>query len=294
MIIRKPRTIALAATALLAGSVALTLVPATAAQAKDKPKGDFAVTVNGKTYNPKEGKEERLKDVSIPVNGKIAVRGVNVRFDIDPATLGAYDYTLTGAADPERMVTEPTVVFASKVPVLTPAQIGSVRLERLDVKDDDVVVILRAAGGKMKFQAKDHAQGGIFQQEPEFGSNVELVHTLGPKLFYFTNEFTGKINFGDGLDPVTKAQSSTGYHEMLLGKDSPQVATKLYQDGAVTRWSVASGGRVGGVLGEDAIELSQGATNCTSKCQAQNRIRGSVPVPPLPVDPTPLPVPAQN
>jgi hypothetical protein len=292
MSIRKPRTLALAAAALIAGSAALALVPATAAQAKDKPKGDFAVTVDGRTYNPAVGDDVKLKDLA--VKGRIAVRGVNVRFDIDPATLGVYDYTLTGAADPERMVTAPTVVFASKVPVLTPAQIGTVRISRLEVKDDNATVILTAAGGKMKFQAKDHAQGGIFQQEPEFGSNVEIVHTLGPKLFYFTNEFTGKINFGDGLDPVTKAQSSTGYHEMLLGKDSPQVATKLYQDGAVTRWSVASGGRMGGVLGEDAIELSQGATNCTSKCQAQNRIRGSVPVPPLPVDPTPLPVPAQN
>ncbi|GAB6900309.1 hypothetical protein [Kineosporia succinea] len=281
---------ALTAAALAAGVTALALVPAGAAQAKDSPKGDFAVTVNGTTYNPAVNKETKLKDLA--VSGVIKVRGKHVTFDIDPATLGVYNYTLTGAADPERMVTEPTVVFASKVPVLTAAQIGTPRIERMDLKDDDATIILRAGGGKMKFQAKDFAQGGIFQQEPEFATNVEIVHTLGPKLFYFTNEFTGKINFGDGLDPVTSAQSSTGYHEMLLGKDSPQVATKLYQDGAVTRWSVASGGRMGGVLGEDAIELSQGATNCTSKCQAQNQIRGSIPVPPLPTDPTPLPVPA--
>ncbi|GAB3264961.1 hypothetical protein [Kineosporia babensis] len=294
MIIRSPRKVALAAAALLAAGAALTLVPATAAQAKDEVKGNFAVTVNGKTYDPKGGKEDKIKDVGIPVGEKIVVNGVNVKFKIDPATLGVYDYTLTGAPDPERMVTEPTVVFTSKVPVLSAAQRSGVKLERMDLKDDNVTIILRSAGGKMKFQAKDHAQGGIFQQEPEFAGNVEIEHTLGPKLFYFTNEFTGKINFGDGQDPVTKAQSSTGYHEMLLGKDSPQVTTKLYQDGAVTRWSVASGGRMGGVLGEDAIELSQGATNCTSKCQAQNRIRGSVPVPPLPTDPTPLPVPAQN
>lgn len=98
--------------------------------------------------------------------------------------------------------------------------------------------------------------------------------------------WTISINFGDGTDEVTAAQSLTGYHRMLLGKDSPQVATKTFQDGAQTRWLVTSGGRMGGVLGEDAIELSQGATNCTSKCQAQNRIRGSLPVPPNPVDPT--------
>ncbi len=292
MNIRKPRSLALAAVALIAGGAALTVGPATAAQAKAQPTGDFAVTVNGTTYNPAQGKDVKLKDLA--VTGKIAVRGIHVRFDLDPSTLGVYDYTLTGAPDPQRMVTEPTVIFASKVPVLAPAQIGTVSLSSLEVKDDDATVILKAAGGKMKFQAKDFAQGGIFQQEPEFGANVEIMHTLGPKLFYFTNQFTGKINFGDGIDPVTQAQSSTGYHQMLLGKDSPQVATKLYQDGSVTRWSVASGGRLGGVLGEDAIELSQGATNCTSKCQAQNQIHGSLPVPPLPTDPTPLPVPATN
>ena len=42
------------------------------------------------------------------------------------------------------------------------------------------------------------------------------------------------------------------------------------------------------VLGEDAIELSAGATNCTTDCQARNRIQDSVPVPPDPTAPTPL------
>lgn len=76
---------------------------------------------------------------------------------------------------------------------------------------------------------------------------------------------------------MTASQSPDGYHKMLLGKDSPQVATKTYQDGKVTKWSVASGGRLGGVLGEDATELGAGASNCTSQCQAQNQIKGSIP-----------------
>ena len=37
-----------------------------------------------------------------------------------------------------------------------------------------------------------------------------------------------------------------------------------------------------------AIELSQGAANCTADCQAQERIRGSLPVPPDPSNPTPI------
>jgi len=268
----------------IAGSVAVA-APATAG-AKGGGTGDFAVTVNGTTYNPAVGRDVKLKDV--PVSGLVAVRGRHVTFDIDPSTLGVYRYSLTGLADPLRMVTAPTVIFASKVPTLSAAQRAGVRIRDLEVKDDTVTVRFQAAGGTLKVQAKDQPQGGIFQMEPEFTSAVEIVHTLGPGLFYFVNEFTGKINFGDGIDAVTPVQSATGYHHMLLGKDSPQVATKTFQDGTVTKWLVTSGGRMGGVLGEDAIELSQGATNCTSKCQAQNRIRGSLPVPPDPTNPTPI------
>jgi hypothetical protein len=75
---------------------------------------------------------------------------------------------------------------------------------------------------------------------------------------------------------------------MLLGKDSPQVATKTYQDGSITKWNVASGGRLGGVLGEDATELGAGASNCTSHCQAQNQIKGSIPPQQDPEDPVPI------
>ena len=243
---------------------------------------NFAVTVNGRTYDPAAGNETRLRDVT--PSGPVTVRGTHVTFVIDPATLGVYDYTLTGAVDPQRMVSAPTVVFASKVPVLTAAQLRSVRISELRLRDGVLVAQFSTAGGKFKVQAKDAPQGGIFQMEQEFGTAIEYVHTLGSGLFYFVNEYTGKINFGDGIPAVPGAAG----HQMLLGKDSPQVATKLFQDATSTRWSVASGGRLGGVLGEDAIELSAGATNCTTDCQARNRINGSVPVPPDPTDPTPL------
>ena len=246
--------------------------------------GNYAVTVNGTTYDPAPGRDVKVKDLT--VRGVVKVAGTHTAFTIDPATLGVTDYTLTGAPSPERMVTRPTVVFASKTPVLTAAQLRAPVLRQLEVRDGTLVAIFATSAGKLKVQAKDAPQGGIFQMEPEFAGNVELVHTLGPGLFYFVNSYTGKINFGDGVDAVT---TGTGAHQMLLGKDSPQVATKLFQDGRTTRWSVAPGGRLGGVLGEDAIELSQGATSCTSQCQAQNQIRGSLPVPPDPSNPTPLP-----
>jgi hypothetical protein len=241
--------------------------------------GDFAVAVNGRSYNPSAGRETRLQDV-VPT-GPIAVRGVHVTFTIDPATLGVYDYALTGAPDPQRMVTAPTVVFAAKVPTLTAAQLRGVRITELRLRDDTLVASFSTAAGKFKIQAKDAAQGGVFQMEQEFGVPVEFVHTLGSSLFYFVNEFTGKVNFGNGV-------SGDSTHQMLLGKDSPQVATKTFQGGTTTRWSVASGGRLGGVLGEDAIELSAGATNCSSDCQARNRIQGSLTVPADPTAPTPI------
>src|SRR3954469_17787883 len=214
--------------------------------------GDFAVTVNGRTANPAAGKDYRLDRVA--PTSPVVVAGRPVRFRIDPATLGVYDYTLTGAADPERMVAAPTVVFASKVPVLTPAQLSGVRISELRLRDDNLVVSFSTAAGKFKVQAKDAPQGGIFQMEQEFGTAVTYVHTLGPDLFYFVNAYTGKVNFGTGI-------SGDSTPQMLLGKDSPQVATKTFQDGTTTRWSVASGGRLGGVLGEDSIELSAGATS---------------------------------
>jgi hypothetical protein len=242
--------------------------------------GNFAVTVNGRTYDPAAGRDASLRDVT--PTGPIAVRGVHVTFRLDPTTLGVYDYTLTGAADPQRMVTSPTVVFTSKVPVLTAAQLRGVRLTSMRLRDDYVELQLSTAAGKFKVQAKDFAQGGIFQMEQEFAGPVEYVHTLGSGVFYFVNEFTGKVNFGNGI-------AADATHQMLLGKDSPQVATKLAQTATTSRWSVASGGRMGGVLGEDAIELSAGATNCTTDCQARNRIQGSVAVPADPTAPTPIP-----
>ncbi|QIG44456.1 hypothetical protein G5V58_18210 [Nocardioides anomalus] len=293
---------ALRTTALLAAAttvLGLALAPTATAKGggeagDDKPGGtatggsvgDYAVTVNGTTYNPAAGKDAKLRDVT--VRGTVKVTGVHTSFTIDPATLGVYDYTLTGAPAPDRMVTGPTVVFASKVPSLSAAQLARPVLQDLQVRDDTLVATFGTAAGKLKVQAKDQPQGGIFQMEPEFGTAVTITHTLGPTLFYFVNPFTGKVNFGSGVDAVSPAQSSTGYHAMLLGKDSPQVATKTSQTGTTTTWSVTSGGRMGGVLGEDAIELSQGATNCTQSCQAQNQIRGSLPVPPDPTNPTPI------
>ena len=115
----------------------------------------------------------------------------------------------------------------------------------------------------MKIQAKDCAQGGIFQMEPD--QQTVVTQRLASGIFYFTNPYTGKINFGNGSD--------------VRGKDSPQVATKLAQYGDGSVWQIEAGGRLGMVLGEDAVELSAGASQCVQQCQAQDRVQGTLPVP---------------
>lgn len=67
-----------------------------------------------------------------------------------------------------------------------------------------------------------------------------------------------------------------------MAKDSPQGANRLFQDGRVSKWNVWSGGRMGAVFGEDALEDAPPATVCTSDCQAQNQVKGSLPVTDLP------------
>ena len=46
----------------------------------------------------------------------------------------------------------------------------------------------------------------------------------------------------------------------------------------VSTWTVQAGGRMGFVLGEDAVEAST-PSSCTQECQAQTRVRGTIDVP---------------
>ena len=154
-----------------------------------------------------------------------------------------------------------TPLFASKVPDL---QGKSLDAGDLEVKLSPQSGELRRRGtAGMKLQLKDCAQGGVFQMEPD--QTTVVTHVLAPNVFYFNNPLTGKINFGNGAD--------------VIGKDSPQVATKLAQYGDGSVWRVEAGGRMGMVLGEDAIELAPGAPVCVQQCQVQDQVQGTLPVP---------------
>jgi hypothetical protein len=131
-------------------------------------------------------------------------------------------------------------------------------------------------------------------------ANDEDTHTLGAGVFCFDNpNFRARegdvVPFKDTTVTVTpRINFANDVSKKFVGRDSPQVATRILQGcvntvpaprrpegtatvdhcGGVSVWSVASGGRMGAVFGEDATEVAPPATNCTENCQAQNQVRG--------------------
>lgn len=235
----------------------------------------------------------------------ITVQGRYVQFDVVTSTLGIRNYAFlptNNALDMTQGVITP--VFESKTPNHRGLVLTSGLL--LELKDEAISLERSGTGLTMKVQAKDCAQGGLFQMEPERsdGSETEIVHTLANASgslmpFYFDNRnFRDRegdmVPYKDVLIPVpSRINIGNDVSRRFVVRDSPQVATRvpdagctnsiLKRDntrdavlhcGGVSRWLVASGGRMGMVSGEDATEVAPGSTNCVKNCQAQNRVRG--------------------
>jgi hypothetical protein len=244
--------------------------------------------------------------------GTVGVEGRYNRFTIRLADFATLDYAFTGAANPLDMTGgRLTPVFASKVPVLRGASLTSDVSVELD--GSDIEISRSGAAASMKVQAKDCAAGGVFQMEPERadGTRTRIVHTLatsatpGLSPFYFDNpNFRASVGQFLGADctsvtsgppsrfcvqVTTRVNIANDLSSRFVVRDSAQVATRVNQPdcnpatpitpsvghcGSVAVWDVASGGRMGMVTGEDAIEVANPPTVCTHKCQAQNRVRG--------------------
>lgn len=293
-----------AATAAMLLLAALASGKAEAASSEGCEGGGF--TVLGKTGT---------QDSTVPVAQVTAtfdVVGKYVTFQIDAASLGIRNYTLTGAANALDITGQrSTPVFVSKLPnhrdlTLT----GDVFLE---IKDEAISIGREGPGLVMKIQAKDCAQGGVFQMEVERADQTATVftHTLAgndpPRdpltAFYFDNRnFRARegdtVPYKDTTVVVTpRINFGNDYSAKFVGRDSPQVATRIPNPactntiqtradkppfntgivrhcGGVSQWSVASGGRMGMVFGEDSTEVAPPATTCVQNCQAQNRVRG--------------------
>ena len=258
-------------------------------------------------------------------SARFGVRGRYTSFDVRLRDFAVYNYAFTGAANPEDITGgRRTPVYASKVPDHRGLVLSSGVSVELD--EEDLVISRTGTGLSMKIQAKDCAQGGIFQMEPERGdgTRTRIVHTLatatraGLTPFYFDNpRFRARVGqfLGSGCTSVqtgppgqfcvqvgTRVNIGNDLSPDFVARDSAQVATRVTQAdcntatpvtpavqhcGGVSVWDVASGGRMGFVSGEDAVEVANPPTDCVEDCQAQNQVRGR-----LAVLGFPFPVPA--
>ena len=238
---------------------------------------------------------------SANLGASFLVQGKYVEFTVVSASFGVRDWNLTGAPnDLDITGGRLTKVFAGKLPDHRGLTLSSA--VDVDISGPDLVISRSGTGLSMKIQAKDCANGGLFQMEPQRadGTATRITHTLAGEAFYFDNpNFRARegdvVPFKDTTVTVTpRINFANDVSRKFVGRDSPQVATRVLQGcvnnvpaprrpggtaavdhcGGVSVWDVASGGRMGQVMGEDATEVAPPATNCTHQCQAQNRVRG--------------------
>jgi hypothetical protein len=233
----------------------------------------------------------------------LLVRGKHVRFDVNLSTGAVRNWTLTGALNPGRLVTQPTVIFTEKTPLHGQTLTTT---ERLRNDKGDLVLIRTNGVVTVKIQAKDCAQGGVFQMEIERDDkpSTRVRHVLAPNVFYFDNpnfraregevvKFSNSAGQTTNITITPRINFASDAFAKLVGRDSPQAANRVQHStctnnipkrdgtvavvkhcGGVTEWDVLDGGRMGQVMGEDATEVAPPATFCTEDCQAQNQVRG--------------------
>ena len=105
------------------------------------------------------------------------VDGKYIEFFVVSATFGIRDYAFTGAPNPEDITGgRRTPVWAEK----TPDHRGLVLTSAVEVDNDGPDLVIKRSGTgdlDMKIQAKDCAQGGMFQMEPERGDHTATLFT---------------------------------------------------------------------------------------------------------------------
>ncbi len=248
------------------------------------------------------------------VGDRFLVKGKYVVFTVDSATFGVRDWTLTGAPNPLDITGEmPTIVFASKIPdhrglaLTSDVSIDSNReslvISRTGPGLSMKIQVKDCANGGI-FQMEPARADG---------TATVITHVLGDDIFYFDNPnvrdrlgenipCSGVLPDGtlvackganpDGTVTVTaRVNFANDFSDKFVGRDSPQAATRIVTDcandipnpfhpgsvshcGGVSQWSVASGGRMGQVMGEDATEVAPAAKVCTANCTAQDQVQG--------------------
>src|SRR5689334_14589027 len=300
--------------AALVGSALAATQPAQAASSKGCTDGGFRLVnrATGATVAAAGTDRVRATIPAAQLGTAFAVRGRYTQFDVRSADFAVLNQAFTGAAN-ELDITGGrfTPVFASKVPDHRGLTLSSAI--SIELKEENLELQRTGTGLSMKVQAKDCAQGGIFQMEPERsdGTATRVTHTLAPSTtpgltpFYFDNpNFRSRIGqfLGSGCTSVqtgppgqlcvqvtARVNIANDLSPRFVARDSAQVATRVVQPecntaapvtpsvrhcGGVSIWDVASGGRMGFVTGEDSTEVANPPTTCTEDCQAQNQVRG--------------------
>ena len=201
------------------------------------------------------------------VGSVLRVRGRYIEFDVDAATFSVLNYTLTGAPNALDLTSGVrAIVFASEVPDLRGSTLTSG--VEVQVSNDDLLLERAGSAASIKLQAKDcvfgrHLPDGasarrrdadrhhahswrrtVLLRQPELpepAAALPICPPGGP----FTKDcyavaVTPRINFANDVS------------RRLVGRDSPAGRQRLVQAATVSQWRVASGGRMGGVLGEDS------------------------------------------
>jgi hypothetical protein len=249
------------------------------------------------------------------VGNNFLVKGKYVEFSVESSTFGVRDWTLTGVPNPLDITGgRRTIVFADKIPDHRGLALSSD--VSVDINKESLVIQRTGPGLSMKIQAKDCANGGVFQVEVERADQGATVftHVLGDGVFYFDNPnvrdhlgenipCSGILPDGtpvvcnganpDGTVTVTaRVNFANDVSDQFVGRDSSQAATRIAKGcpnsipnpfhpgtvnhcGGVSQWSVASGGRLGQVMGEDSTEIAPAAKVCTANCTAQNQVQGN-------------------
>lgn len=289
---------------LVLAAALVAVVPATsqAASSKGCEGGGFVLRnlADGSTVGSTPGGDIETSLAASRLGTSFLADGKYVEFTVQPASLGLTDWTFTGAPNPLDITGGvPTVVFASKSPDHRGLTLTSPLAAELYA--EDLAISRTGPGLSMKITAKDCANGGVFQMEVERGDGTATTytHVLGDGVFYFDNpNFRARegdvVPYKDTTVEVsTRINFANDVSSRFVGRDSAQVADRIDNPacmnpfvsrvsgpetilhcGGVSRWSVASGGRMGQVMGQDAIEVAPPATECTRRCSAQNRVRG--------------------
>jgi len=144
---------------------------------------------------------------------------------------------------------------------------------------------LADAGGPVPFYFDNQIfrdNAGTFLTADADGNNVTCTPSPDNR---FCVEVTPRTNIGNDFsaDFIARDSPQGGVSPNNTTRvDHPECGSSQVPSidhcGGVSVWRVASGGRMGFVTGEDAVEVASPPSRCVQNCQARNQVRGRLAV----------------